>query len=94
MDSDSYFWYNTETGESSWGKPKLLGKAGDIEPTPRGESIAVATGREPAPKAKRARAKDHAWTDEEAATALQGMWRRRHARLARRDCPGREVRVL
>ena len=35
------YYHNTETGESSWGKPKLLGKTGDIEPTPRGESIAI-----------------------------------------------------
>jgi len=73
----AYFWYNTKTGESDWSKPKLLGSA-DIEETPRDVSVAVATGAEP----KRVRAKDHAWTDDEAATALQQMWRRRQARKA------------
>jgi GH18 family chitinase len=76
----AFYYFNVKTGQSEWARPRLLGAA-DIGETPRDESVAVATGAEPE-HGPRSREKGHEWTDDEAATALQGMWRRRQARIA------------
>merc|ERR1712232_683024 len=67
-----FFFYNKNTGSSSWDKPKILG-TNELPETPREES----PGKEPG---SRRRSVLHVWTDEEAALALQAMWRKRQAR--------------
>lgn len=73
-EDQAYFFYNKETGVSSWERPMLL-KANETLPnTVRKESHGTIT------MLKRSRSIGHIWTDEEAALVLQGMWRKRVAR--------------
>ena len=70
----TFFFYNTLTGTSSWEKPKLL-KEHELTP-----NIAREESHGKLPMLKRLRSIGHIWTDEEAALVLQSMWRKRAAR--------------
>jgi hypothetical protein len=79
-DSKTFYYYNKNTGQSFWQKPKGLGKS-DINVTSRTEASALASGVEAGhiKQTPRFRARDI--SDEEAAKHIQGMWRRRTARI-------------
>ena len=77
--SGKHYYYNARTRRVTWSAPKLLSKLQ--------RDISVAGGldqqqQEEAHKVQRRRSKDHVWTDEEAAKCVQGLFRKRKARIA------------
>ena len=77
--SGKHYYYNARTRRVTWSAPKLLSKLQ--------RDISVAGGldqeqQQEEHKVQRRRSKDHVWTDEEAAKCVQGLFRKRKARIA------------